>query len=96
MDNYIQARLINQVRRIKKCRQDMVEKSDICFTALLPQNQVETAIKKHGVRFRHRLYTPLVTIWTFLYQVLAADQSCRAAVARLMAFLCLGGIGACP
>jgi len=91
MDNYIQGRLVNQVRRIQKCRQHMVEKSDICFTVLLPQKQVEAAIAKHQVRFRQRLYTPLVTIWTFLYQVLAADQSCRAAVARLLAFLCLGG-----
>ena len=91
MDNYIQGRLINQVRRAQKCRQDLVEKSDLCFTVLLPQQQVEAALEKHQVRFRQRLYTPLVTIWTFLYQVLAADQSCRAAVARLLAFLCLGG-----
>lgn len=91
MDNYIQGRLINQVRRVQKCRQDLVEKSDLCFTVLLPQQQVEAALEKHQVRFRQRLYTPLVTIWTFLYQVLAADQSCRAAVARLLAFLCLGG-----
>ena len=91
MDNYTQGRLINQVRRAQKCRQDLVEKSDLCFTVLLPQQQVEAAIKKHQVRFRQCLYTPLVTIWTFLYQVLAADQSCRAAVARLLAFLCLGG-----
>ena len=71
--------------------QDLVDKSDICFTVLLPQQQVEAAIEKHQVRFRQCLYTPLVTIWTFLYQALAADQSCRAAVARLLAFLCLGG-----
>ena len=43
MDNYIKGRLINQVRRIQKCRQDLVEKSDICFTTLLPQNQVEVS-----------------------------------------------------
>jgi len=91
MDNYTQGRLINQVRRIQKCRQDLVEKSDLCFTVLLPQQQVEAAIEKHRIRFRQRLYTPLVILWTFLYQVLAADQSCRAAVARLLAFLCLGG-----
>ncbi|MHC4625563.1 MAG: IS4 family transposase, partial [Planctomycetota bacterium] len=49
------------------------------------------AIERHQVRFRKRLYTPLVTIWTFLYQVLTPDQSCRAAVARLLAFLCVSG-----
>ena len=37
---------------------------------------------------------PLVTLWAFLYQVLSADQSCRAAVARLLAFLGLHDSGA--
>ena len=32
-----------------------------------------------------RIFTPLVTLWVFLGQVLNADQSCRAAVARLVA-----------
>jgi hypothetical protein len=71
----------------------MVEDQDLCFKRLLPKEQVEAALKRHQVHFRERLYTPLLTIWTFLYQVLAADQSCRAAVARLLAFLCVGGQG---
>ena len=32
-----------------------------------------------------RIYSPLVTLWVFLGQVLSADHSCRAAVARLIA-----------
>ena len=32
-----------------------------------------------------RIYSPLVTLWVFLGQVLSADHSCRAAVARLLA-----------
>ncbi|MEN1680586.1 MAG: hypothetical protein AAGJ46_13435 [Planctomycetota bacterium] len=32
-----------------------------------------------------RIYTPLVTRWVFLGQVLNTDHSCRAAVARLIA-----------
>jgi hypothetical protein len=71
----------------------MVEDQDLCFTKLLPKEQVEGALERHQVHFRERLYTPLLTIWTFLYQVLASDQSCRAAVARLLAFLCVGGHG---
>ena len=42
------------------------------------------AIALHGVRFRERLYTPLVTLWTFLYQSLSEGQSCRGAVAKLV------------
>jgi hypothetical protein len=63
------------------------------LTKLLPQEQIEAALARHEVHYRQRLYTPLVTIWTFLYQVLTPDQSCRAAVARLLALLCLAGEG---
>ncbi len=93
MDKYTQGRVDSQVRRARQCRRKVLENQDLCFTELLPKEQVEAAIERHHVRYRERLYTPLVTIWTFLYQVLAPDQSCRAAVARLLAFLCVGGSG---
>jgi hypothetical protein len=89
MDKYTQGRLDSQVHRVRRCRRQMVEDQDLCFAKLLPTEQVEEALERHQVHFRQRLYTPLVTIWTFLYQVLASDQSCRAAVARLLAFLCV-------
>lgn len=93
MDKYTQGRVNSQVRRARQCRRQVLEDQDLCFTELLPKEQVEAAIERHHVRYRERLYTPLVTIWTFLHQVLAPDQSCRAAVARLLAFLCVGGHG---
>ena len=93
MDKYTQGRPDSQVRRVRQCRRQMLEDQDLCFTRLLPKEQVEAALERHQVHFRERLYTPLLTIWTFLYQVLASDQSCRAAVARLLAFLCVGGHG---
>ena len=37
------------------------------------------------VVWQDRIYSPLVTLWVFLGQVLSADHSCRAAVARLIA-----------
>jgi hypothetical protein len=91
MDKYTQGRLTGQVRRVRQCRRHVVENQDLCFTRLLPKEQVEAALERHQVHYRERLYTPLLTIWTFLYQVLASDQSCRAAVARFLAFLCVGG-----
>jgi len=90
MDQYTQGRMARQVRRVRQCRRQVVQEQDVCFTKLLPQEQVEAALERHQVRYRERLYTPLVTIWTFLYQVLSSDQSCRAAVARRLAFLCVG------
>lgn len=93
MNQFTQERLSSQVSRVQKCRQKIIEEQDLCFTKLLPKEQVEAAIERHQVHFRECLYTPLVTIWTFLYQVLAPDQSCRAAVARLLAFLCVSQKG---
>jgi hypothetical protein len=90
MDQYTQGRMARQARRVRQCRRQVVQEQDLCFTKLLPQEQVEAALERHQVRYRERLYTPLMTIWTFLYQMLASDQSCRAAVARLLAFLCVG------
>jgi len=91
MDQYTQGRQQSQVRRMAQARRRIMEDQDLCFRRLLPKEQVEQALERHQVRYRKRLYTPLLTIWTFLYQVLAPDQSCRAAVARLLAFLCVGG-----
>ena len=42
-----------------------------------------------------RIYTPLVTLWVFLGQVLSVDHSCRAAVMRLIAHRVSHGKGAC-
>lgn len=90
MDQYTQGRLVSQGRRVRRY-QKTVEQQDLCFGKLLPEEQVKAALERYQVRYRERLYTPLVTIWTFLHQVLSADQSCRAAVARLLAFRCVGG-----
>jgi len=88
MKEYTHGRMSSQVRRV---RRRMFEEQDLCFGKLLPATQVEAALTRHQVRFRDRLYTPLLTLWTFLYQVLSSDPSCRAAVAHLLAFLGAGG-----
>lgn len=42
-----------------------------------------------------RIFTPLVTLCTFLSQILSDDHGCRAAVARLMAWRCAEGLPPC-
>ncbi|WP_197526822.1 hypothetical protein [Pirellulimonas nuda] len=42
-----------------------------------------------------RIYTPMVTLWVFLGQVLSADHSCRAAVARLLVHRIANGESRC-
>lgn len=54
---------------------------------LLPAERVQRAVEAEGVKFRVCLFTPLVTLWTFLTQVLSPDGSCANAVAKLLALL---------
>ena len=55
--------------------------------------------RKHSRRLAHAwndsIFTPLVTLWVFLGQVLSADHSCRAAVARLIAHRVSQGLRPC-
>jgi hypothetical protein len=55
--------------------------------AVLSVEQAQAAIDAEKVVFRDRFYTPVVTLFIFLGQVLDADQSCRQAVARFIAWL---------
>jgi DDE family transposase len=55
------------------------------FASLLPQDQVEQILREEKVSWSERLYTPVVTLWVFLSQILDPDHSMRPAVARLVA-----------
>ena len=56
---------------------------------------VEEVLKEEGVRYRERIFSPLVTIWTFLTQVLSLDHCCLKAVARLIAYRTANGQEPC-
>ena len=68
--------------REKFCQPDRLGAGD-----LLPAPLVEEAMREEGVKPYACFYTPAVTIWTFLTQVLGPDRCCRAAVAKLLAML---------
>ena len=55
------------------------------FSDVLPEDLVAQTLTAVCVSRIGRIFSPLVTLWVFLSQVLSADHSCRAAVARLLA-----------
>ena len=57
------------------------------YRDLLDGEIVRSALVEENLKFRVRRYSPLVTLWTFLTQVLDSDHSCRKAVSSLGAFL---------
>jgi hypothetical protein len=98
MFDFIRGRFSHQFNSIRRqwCRDQMLP-----FTDVLSLDRVQPLLVEEGVEFRHSVFTPLVTLWMFLGQVLHPDHSCREAVAHLIAFLvgqgkrpCAAGTGA--
>jgi hypothetical protein len=65
-------------------RRQFLQDGDLPFTNVLTEEIVADALATVG-GWLDRIFSPLVTLWVFLGQVLSADHSCRAAVARLIA-----------
>ncbi len=82
MRHFTQGRMQRQVRFL---RQQFLQDGDLPFTDVLSAEVVSQALAAIGACWNDRIFTPLVTLWVFLGQVLSGDQSCRAAVARLIA-----------
>ena|SRR5918994_2201351 len=53
------------------------------FSERLSSESVRVACEKLQHEFRERVFSPAVTLWVFLAQVLSSDHSCREAVAKL-------------
>src|SRR5262249_23609905 len=65
-------------------RRQFLQDGDLPFTDVLTEEVIAPALT--ALRgWLDRVFSPLVTLWVFLGQVLSADPSCRAAVARLLA-----------
>lgn len=88
MSQSTRSRVSEQVRSLREA--DLLP-----FHDLLDAKMVEAALDAEGVTFHQRLYTPLVTTCLFLSQVLDPDHSCRAAVARLIAWLAINNRRPC-
>jgi hypothetical protein len=82
-------------RKIAELRAQYQKTPALPFADVLSQEQLFRLLDELKVLYRERIYTPCVTLWTFLSQVLHPDQSCNAAVARLLAFRVAQGQPAC-
>src|ERR1700749_444466 len=77
-----QGRFRQQVRFL---RHQFLQDGELQFTDVLSEGTVAQALKALNVAWLDRVFSPLLTLWVFLGQVLSVDHSCRAAVARLIA-----------
>jgi hypothetical protein len=75
-------------------RRQFLQDGDLPFTDILTDAVIADALATVG-KWLDRIFSPLVTLWVFLGQVLSADHSCRAAVARLIAHRVARGLKPC-
>lgn len=75
-------------------RRQFLQDGGLPFTNVLTEEVITQALATVG-RWLDRVFSPVVTLWVFLGQALAADPSCRAAVARLIAHRVARGLPPC-
>lgn len=75
-------------------RRQFLQDGDLPFTNVLTEEVIAQALAAL-TGWLDRVFSPLVTLWVFLGQVLSADHSCRAAVARLIAHRLAQGQSPC-
>ena len=57
------------------------------FDDMLPESMIQQILTEEGISYRNRLYTPIITLWTWLHQVLDKDKSCKNAVSHVVSCL---------
>lgn len=75
-------------------RRQFLQDGDLPFTNVLTEESIAHALTALD-GWLDRIFSPLVTLWVFLGQVLSADHSCRAAVTRLLAHRLAQGQSPC-
>ncbi len=84
-------------RRFSLVLSSFMQMSGLAFARVLGEEQIEQAFDQEGVSFAQDeddIFTPALTLWAFLSQVLFKDEqrSCLAAVSRVIVLLvALGG-----
>ena len=72
-------------QQVRFLQRQFLQDGELPFANVLSEEVVAHALQAVEFVWKDRIYTPLVTLWVFLGQVLSQDHSCRAAVARLVA-----------
>jgi hypothetical protein len=81
--------------QVQSYRRRLAKSSQFPISNLLSAAEVEEAVAAEGCSFRERIFTPAVTVWIFLGQVLDPDHSCRQALLRFVAWLSAHALRRC-
>jgi len=58
---------------------------------ILPASRLDAILDEEQIHYRNCIYTPVVTLWAFITQVLDVDKSLSNAVKRIITWVCISG-----
>ena len=71
------------IQGVEILRRKLSQRAGEPFAKILNEKVIEEAIVQAQFKYRNRLFTPIITIWAFLYQVLDPDKSWANAVKQI-------------
>lgn len=78
---------MNNNAYVKILRERLSNSIALPFRDILSINTMQKALNELNIKYRKRLYDPIITLWTFIWQVLDPDKSCNNAVSHILSFL---------
>ena len=75
-------------KHVKTLRERLSNSIALPFRDILSEDMIQQSLKEENIKYRKRLYDPIITLWTFVRQVLDPDKSCKNAVSGVLSFLC--------
>ncbi len=71
------------LQQIKVLKRAVLQIHGLPFSTLLSNDLLEQIVD-HSENSRNRVFTPLITLKAFIFQVLSTDGSCRQAVMHVL------------
>ena len=76
-------------------KQQFMQSLALPWKEIIPGSRLDEILESENITYRSRVYTPVITLWAMLSQVLDPDKSLRNAVKRMNTWLIAAG-AECP
>jgi hypothetical protein len=81
--------------RAEILKQQLLQSLGLPWQKLLPESRLEEILQEEDLLYRNSVYSPVVTLWAMVSQVLDPDKSLSNVVKRLISWLAVAG-SKCP
>jgi len=75
-------------KHVETLRERLSNSIALPFRDILSEDMIQQTLEEENIKYRKRLYDPIITLWTFMRQVLDPDKSCKNAVSFVLSILC--------